>query len=555
MENPKPMESPLLMESQSASFSPLFGGSPAGIAPYTGTWDTAQVVHLLKRTLFGASVQDIQYFKTRTMEQAVDELLQPTAAPASLPLNNYGADPTGVAAWQTWINMGLLYSDPDMNESRVSSLQCWWIGQIINPGRSIHEKMTLFWHNHFAMDATAHFGDIPAQLWYNQYLTLRQNALGTLPQLVKAITLDPAMLIYLNGNTNVMTAPNENYGRELQELYTIGKGSGSKYVQDDVHAAARVLTGHTVDNNYNYVFMPGNHDDKNKNFSGFYGNHIVTGYSGGGGAGELDDLLAMLFSTQESARFICRKLYNFFLYYKIDSTIETNVIGPLATLFLQSGYDIKTVLSALFKSQHFYDLINSGSCIIKSPLDFLIGLCREYQVAIPGPSNLSGQYAVWQLLNERSAILQQELLAIELVAGWDAYRQGPQFHELWINSVTYTGRNFYTDLLISTGDMMNGTSLRIDAVGFASLLSNPGNPDKLISDSLDILIRPPLSDSSKDLLKRSILLGNLTNDQYWTKAWQAYVNDPTDMKAYTTVDGKLRSLYRYLMNLPEYHLS
>ncbi|HMH20826.1 MAG TPA: DUF1800 domain-containing protein [Puia sp.] len=530
-------------------------GSPAGIAPYTGPWDTLQVVHLLKRTLFGASVPDIHYFRTLTMSQAVDQLLQPTPAPATAPLNNYGADATGVASWQTWINASLLYQDDKLNEDRVNSMQCWWIGQLLNPGRSIHEKMTLFWHNHFAMDATAHFSDIPARLWYDQYMVLRQNALGDFRQMVKSIALNPAMLIYLNGNTNTKTAPNENFARELQELYSIGKGSGSAYTQDDVHTAARVLTGHTVDNNYNYAFLPGDHDDLNKKFSDFYGSHITTGYSGPAGAGELDDLLSMIFSTQESAKFICRKIYSFFVYYKIDSSIETNVIGPLADIFRQSGYNITSVLSALLKSQHFFDLVNSGACIIKSPLDFLIGLCREYNVTLPDPASPAAQYAAFEMLHQRSKILQQEVLAIPLVAGWDPYRQAPQFHELWINSVTYTGRNFYTDLLINIGDMMNGTILQIDPIAFANLLPHPEDPNMLISDSLDILLRPPLSDGSRQLLKQSILLGNLTTDLYWTNAWLGYVANPTDMNAFTTVSTKLKALYKYIMNLPEYHLS
>ena len=534
--------------------SPL-PGSPLGLAQYTGAWDTPQVVHLLKRTLFGASVQDIAYFKTLSMSQAVDQLLQPTAVPATAPLNNYGADATGVASWQTWINASLLYQDDKLNASRVDSLQCWWMGQLLSPNRSIHEKMTLFWHNHFAMDATAHFADIPARLWYDQYMTLRQNALGDFRQLVKAITINPAMLIFLNGSTNTKTAPNENFGRELQELYTVGKGSGSLYTQDDVATAARVLTGHSIDNNYNYTFQAGDHDDLNKTFSDFYSDHIVTGYSGPAGAGELDDMLAMIFGTQESAKFICRKLYNFFVYYKIDDTIETNVIGPLADVFRQSGYNIVTVMSTLLKSQHFFDLVNSGACIIKSPLDFLIGLCREYQLALPGPSNPSGQYDAWELLLQRSTILQQEILAIPLVAGWDAYRESPQYHELWINSVTYTGRNFYTDLLISTGDMMNGTTLQIDSVAFTSLLPNPGDPNALVSDALSILLRPPLSDSSQQLLKQSILLGGLTTDIYWTNAWLAYTANPSDMNAYTIVNTRLTTLYKYIMNLPEYHLS
>jgi len=550
----KPISADLSPASQQVAPQPP-PGSTAGIAEYTGPWDTAQVVHLLKRTLFGASLQDVGYFRTLTMSQAVDALLQPAPPPSTVPLNDYGADPTGVAPWQTWINTGLLYSDPDLGASRLKSLQAWWVGQLLNPGRSIHEKLTLFWHNHFAMDATAHFEDIPARLWYDQYLTLRQYALGDFRQMVRAITLNPAMLIYLNGSTNSKKAPNENFARELQELYSIGKGPGSQYTENDVHAAARVLTGHTLDNNFNYVFQIGDHDDTVKNFSDFYGSTNITGYSGAAGAGELDDLLTMIFATQESAKFICRKLYNWFVYYKIDAATETNVITPLANIFRQSGYNITTVLSTLLKSQHFHDLVYSGACIIKSPLDLLIGLCREFQVTIPGSADAKGQYAAWRMLHERSKELQQELMGITLVAGWDAYRQAPQYHELWINSVTYSGRNFYTDLLIGPGDMMNGTPLQIDAIAFASQLSAPDNPDQLIRDSLDILLRPPLSDSSRELLKRSILLTNQTNDTYWTKAWQAYTINPSDMTAFTAVDMRLRALYKYIMDLPEYQLS
>ena len=528
-----------------------FPGSPAGLDAYTGDWDTPQVVHLLKRTLFGATIQDLNYFKGLSMSQAVDELLKPTPVPATKPLNNYGNDPTGVGSFQTWIGTGLLYQDEDMTTNRLRSLQAWWIGQMLSCGRSIHEKMTLFWHNHFAMNALPHL-DIPCELWYNQYLTLRKYALADFRDLMKAITLDPAMLIFLTGNTNTKTAPNENFGRELQELYTIGKGPGSQYTEADVRNAARALTGHTVDLEFNYQFQAGDHDDTNKEFSGFYNNAIITGYSGANGVKEVDTLLAMIFSTQESAKFICRKLYNFFVYYKTDDTIEANVITPMADIF-RKNYNITEALSALFKSQHFYDLVNSGACIIKSPLDLLIGLCREYQVAIP--TDNAGQYNAWTMLSVRASILQQEIMVIDLVAGWDAYREAPQYHELWINSVTYTYRNFYTDLLIGVGDMKDSTLLKIDAVGFASRLPAPQDPNRLIEDSLSILLRPPLSDSSVTLLKQSILLGGLTTDIYWTNAWLDYLANPNDMAAYGVVDTKLRTLYKYLMNLPEYHLS
>jgi len=531
----------------------------AGLAEYTGDWGTPQIVHLLKRTLFGARIGNVNYFSTLTMSQAVDELLTETPAPTTVPLNNYSnsgySDPTGVAAWQTWIHTGTNYTDSNMNQKRIDSMRCFWIGQLLNESQSIHEKMTLFWHNHFASDASAHAGDIPAALWFSQYLALRKNALGNFKQMVKEITLDPAMLIFLNGSTNKKTSPNENYGRELQELYTIGKGSGSQYTEGDVQSAARVLTGHTVDSNFNYYFDPAQHDDKNKSFSNFYTGTIITGRSGPGGVNELDDMLNMIFNTTESAKFICRKLYNFFVYYNITPDVETNIITPLAQIFQSSGYDIKTVLSTLFKSEYFFNLVYSSACIIKSPLDFLLGLCREYEVQLPAASDAPSSYAAWEMLLQRSATLQQQILGIPLVAGWYAYYEAPAYHELWINSVTYTERNAYTDLMISTGDMMNMVTMVIDPLAFAQKLPNPQNPNLLINDSLNILYRVPITDDSKLFLKQTLLLSGQTNDYYWTQAWTNYTSNPTDMVAKQTVVTRLQSLYKYLMNLPEYHLS
>jgi len=376
--------------------------STSGLAEYSGTWDTTVAVHLLKRTLFGVTATDLNHFLSLGMSQAVDELLMPSAAPVTVPLNNYSSDgysdPTGVAAWDTWINTGIDYQDSEMNEKRNGSLQCWWIGQMLNEKRSIHEKLTLFWHNHFAVDCQLHIDDIPARPWYDYYLILRSNALGDFKAMVKAVTLSPAMLCYLNGNTNKKTAPNENYGRELQELYTIGKGAGSKYTEDDVRAAARVLTGHTVDAEFGYYFDAAGHDDKSQSFSTFYGSTMITGRSGSAGATELDDMLTMIFNTTECARFICRKIYSFFLYYKIDDSVETNVIGPLAQIFRSSGYNVNAVLSALFKSEHFYDLAYSSACLIKSPIDFVLGLHREFNVSMPVSSDTAGSYAAWQML-------------------------------------------------------------------------------------------------------------------------------------------------------------
>ena len=530
-----------------------------GLQEYTGTWDTPQVVHLLKRTLFGAKQQDIQYFKSRTLQQAVDELLQPTTPPSTFPLNNYSVngyiDPSGVALWQTWINTGITIADKELNENRIDSFKTWWLGQALQPSRSIHEKLTIFWHNHFAINTGVGTDKIKARFWYDHYLTLRQHALGNFKSLTKAVTLDPAMLYFLNGDNNVKGSPNENYGRELQELYTVGKGPNSKYTEGDVKTAALVLTGHTVNPiTFTYFFDAGKHDSTNKEFSSFYSNKIITGYSGATGATEVDELLNMIFAQDEMAKHICRKIYRYFIYYKIDSSIEQTVITPLAQIFKNNNYNIQPVLATLFKSKHFYDLVYSSACIIKSPLDFVIDLCNEFNVALPAANDNEATYSVWQAIQSEASEMQQELGAIPEVAGWYAYYQEPAFHELWVNSATYTRRTVFTDRMIADGIMNNNQTIVIDPIAFAGQLANPGDPNLLISQSLEILYRYPLSDSGKEFIKRSILLSGQTQDYYWTNAWDAYKANPANAGTKAIVLNRLKAFYKYIMNLPEYHL-
>lgn len=532
---------------------PLF---TEGLQEYTGAWDTAQVVHLLKRTLFGAKLSDINYFKSKTMVEAVDELLLPTATPTNYPLNNYGADPTGVGLWQTWINTGIALADKDLNQKRIDSFKTWWLGQALNAPRSIHEKLVIFWHNHFATDTNIATDKIKARFWYDHYLTLRQHALGNFKSMTKAITLDPAMLYFLNGDSNVKGSPNENYARELQELYTVGKGPDSKYTEDDVKAASLILTGHTVSpGTFTYFFDAGKHDSTNKEFSSFYSNKIITGYSGPGGAAEVDELMDMIFSQEETSKHICRKLYRHFIYYKIDNEIEQTIITPLAQVFRNSNFDIQPVLSVLFKSKHFYDMVYASACVIKSPIDFVIDLCNEFNVVLPSPADSAATYAIWQAIQNEASEMQQELGAIPEVAGWYAYYQEPAFHELWINTATYTRRNIFTDRMIADGITFDTQTIVIDAIAFADQLANPGDPNLLINQSAEILLRYPLSASAKEFIKRSILLSGQLQDYYWTNAWDAYKANPNDAASKAVVLARLKALYKYIMNLPEYHLS
>lgn len=531
----------------------------SGLAPYAGPWTTAEVAHLLKRTMFGAKKEDIDYFRSMSVSQAVDALLTISPAPAP-PVKHYdntgiaGGDPElSIAAGATWVNTPT--ADEEANEKRVGSWKIWWTGLLINQDRSITEKLVLFWHHHFATESFMYRNGIAA---YRHYGLLHQMALGNFKQLVRNITLDLAMLRYLNGYLNVKQAPDENYARELQELFTLGKENNPNYTEVDVIAAARVLTGWTIDPaTETVIFDPLKHDTDSKVFSSFYGGATIAGRSDAtAGDAELDDLLTMIFNKKtEVSEFIVRKIYRWFCYYIIDGPTETNVIKPLAQLFRDGNWEIKPVLATLFKSEHFFDILNQG-CLIKSPIDLTIGLCREFGVQFPATADYVNAYNMWEFVQIQAAAMQQDIGDPPGVSGWPAYYQLPQLHEMWINSDTLPRRNIYSDYLITTGYMRDNIMLKIDPVAFAKTLPNPGNPNALINDSLAILYRvPSLSEASKTTIKKQLLLTGQEQDYYWTDAWTAHTNAPGDMTAFQTVNMRLQSLYKYFMNLAEYQLS
>jgi uncharacterized protein (DUF1800 family) len=528
----------------------------SGINAYNGPWTSNEVQHLLKRVLFGSTKADINYFKSKTVSQAVDELLNPIASLPAPPVNDYNSstviDPN-VAAGQTWINAPT--NDGTINSLRRQSFKKWWTAVLINHDRSIREKMTLFWANHFGTETN----DIGNAHWvYWHHALLRQNALGSFKQLVKAVTIDAGMLRYLNGYLNTNTAPDENYARELQELFTIGKDPLTNlgpYTEDDVKKAAIVLTGWRINGtNFTTFFDPTKHDSTGKQFSSFYNGTTIAGRTGTAGANETDDLINMIFSKNEVASFICRKLYRWFVYYKIDATTEANVIQPLATIFRSNNYNIKPVLSALFKSEHFFDVLNQGA-MIKSPADLVIGTLREFNIVFPNPTTeYADAYGMWNYVRGWMQSMSQDLGDPPNVSGWPAYYQAPLFHEIWINSDTLPKRNRFTDTMINSGYTRNGKKIIIDAVAFVKTLSNPSDPNILLDEALSIIFRVPLSAQTQQNIKQQILLSNQAQDHYWSDAWNQYIANPNQAN-YNIVNSRLKTLFQYLMSLAEYQLS
>lgn len=539
----------------------------SGLNPYTGQWTVAEVRHLLRRTMFGATRNDINYFLGVSMQDAVNELLEqinhPGYTPPDPPLNNYSnvvTDPN-CAAGDPWPGT------PDTNitgtytyTSRKKSLKSWWTSLVLNQPRSMREKMVLFWSSHFVIELDS--VTVSTYVYkYNQLL--RQFALGNFKEFTREITMNSAMLKYLNGEQNTRTAPNENYARELQELFTVGKDANGNppYTEDDVKAAARVLTGWRNDlvggttsaNGFNSYFDPNRHDTNDKVFSAFYNNTVITGMSGAGATAETDSLIDMIFSRDEVSLSLCRKLYRWFVYYEIDATTENNVIIPLAAIMRSNNYEILPVLSALFKSEHFYDFLNQG-CVIKAPIDFMVGICRDFGMVFPDNTNLSAQYAAWDKIRSLASAMQEDVGDPPNVAGFPAYYQEPSYHEIWINSDSLPKRNQYSDRLASNGYTISGNVLQIDTVAYTETLTSPADPIALIDEVLSLHYHIDVSQNVRNYLL-SILLSGQTNPSYWTSAWIDYTTNPNNTSYLAIVKSRLQDFYQYIMDLSEYQLS
>jgi len=515
----------------------------SGLEPYTGEWGDKEAAHLLKRCLFSVRKEDVTQLLSMSMNDAVDLLTTPKPN-ETLPVNDYShydTDPY-VAPGETWVDA----PHGEIAEFlRVYSLKNWILEGQINSGLSLHQKMVLFWHN---LIPTQFFLLEIANLSYRYYKILDDNAFGNFRDIIKQVTIDPAMLIYLNGYYNIKEAPDENYARELQELFTLGKGEGSQYTEQDVYEAARVLTGWTIDidsifneNPAVQLFEDLNHDEGDKVFSSFYGNKVIRGRTGQAGAEETDELIDMILETNEAALYICRRLYSFFVYHEIDDNTEANVIAPMAELFRNGNYEILPVVQALFKSEHFYDVANMGA-YVKNPLEHTIGLWKTFEV--PFSATLTEKFD--QLL-EIYFLTSDTGLAVgdpPSVSGWQAYYQQPSFDKIWINSDTLIKRTRIQDYYVFAF---------FDIPAFVEALENPSDPNALIIESNRLLQGITLEQNVIDDLKSNLLAGQQTDD-YWTTAWTLYQQEPENEEYRSTVENRLKLLFQQFLQLSEFQL-
>lgn len=516
----------------------------SALLPYTAPFTEKQLRHLLSRTLFGVTQNDLDFFKGKNMDECVAILLRDMPVPPPPMFRGIeDADlPEGTSFVFAPFNKG-------REDSWTIFIKGWWIERMMEPQKSITEKMVLFWHNHFAVQFTT---IMDPRYDYGYLNSLYQHATGNFKQLLRQITTNPAMLVFLNGNLNNKATPNENYGRELQELFTVGKGVDSHYTEDDVKAAARVLTGWKDDREkINSFFDAANHNTDDKIFSAFYNNRTIKGRSGDEGARETDELLAMICAQQEVSKFLCRKLYRWFVNSHIDEQVEKDVIAPLAEIMRQADYEMQPVLQALLTGTFFYEPDMPGA-MFKSPTDYFIGMARQLNLEI------CKKEEGWFLLLNALDTMGQNVGDPPSVAGWPAYYEFPFYDKNWIVSECLSARNRWVKgISFFLDDIYNPMplpKLEFNFLDFANSLPNAADPIALVADSLNLLcpiVQPGLNQMAY-LQQR--LVGNERNKKSWAQVWAGYKKNPENEPIRDEAYHRLRDVFTVIAQLPEYYI-
>ncbi len=521
-----------------------FTGKSYSIQPISGNLDFGQARHLLDRCLFGVKKEEADALVGKSILSALDKLTAIPAAPEPPVITDEEDQIAEIGS--TWVNE--VYNGT-YNTYRLKSLRSWWIGNMMLQGTSLVEKMVLFWHNHFVTESGA---VTVASLLYQYNQLLRNFALGNIRQLACEITISPAMLVYLNGESNKAGAPNENYGRELFELFTIGKGPQigngdySNYTETDIREAAKVLTGWKVDRTIGKSYYDRTrHDTTTKNFTNAFDRTSIQNKE----ADEYRILIEMIFKKKETARFLARKIYRWFMHHEINQTIENQIIEPLATTLFNNNFEIKPMLVQLLSSEHFFSTDYRGS-LIKNPLDFTIGVYRKCGITLS--DSLLNNYEIWNAIYFSCRDMEMTLGDPPDVAGWPQYYKEPAYSQLWINSSTIPYRATYTDTLSSFGFTKGRFKYVIDPFILSGYVDDPTDVTSVINGLARILLPCSLNDAQV-LQFKEILIPGLP-DSTWTFEWIKYSSNPNDANQKRLIANKLLALTTAILRMPEFYL-
>jgi uncharacterized protein (DUF1800 family) len=576
---------------------------------YSGTLGLKRAAHLLRRATFGATKQQIDVFAGLTPAQAITALFRQALPDPILPI-----DPeTG----QEWVLSGVTDANSDDGDLE-EFMKAWLIGQMMSngvpPGLSLaysaREKVIMFLHTHFTT-ITSKVSNSRSLYFQNQLFrlfaldALNPDPLINFKQLTVKISVDNAMLRLLDGNLNVEGSVNENYGRELLELYSIGRGLEGTlppaagegdyilYTEQDVQAAAKVLSGWDIEDTFSIIDLDTNlprgtvkgsltnasaHDNEPKQFSARFNNAVIqadplllngSNATEASALDEIQQLIDLIYSKPETAKNICWKIYRFFVYAPHTPSENLAIDGPIITemvnTFESNNYKLQPVIENLLRSQHFYEAVtgtvtddNFGG-IIKSPLDLVVQTLRFFEVPLPDMTTAPLEFyeATGELM---STVYSQAMSFYEPydVAGYEAYHQFPIYHRFWITPNTLANRyNFIRSVFTAAEPGMfkvnvlqfvqNNIPVGIaaDARLLVIMLANyllPVTDNLTYDDAADDI--SGLTARRVTYFKERFL--QTFDEAYWTTRWNEGAGDLND---------QLEFLFNALMQSPEYQLA
>ncbi|PIB37896.1 DUF1800 family protein [Maribacter sp. 4G9] len=485
------------------------------LAPYTAPLDQTRALHLYRRLGFSASVDTINQAVGQNAGTLVDNLVDQAMNMA----------PTAAPVWADWNNANYPVDDDArrqlVNQQR-SEFALGYANALLS--NNLRDRLSFFWSNHFVTELDVYECN---SFLYHYINCLQRNAIGNFRTFVSEIGLTSAMLYYLDGVYNNGNNPNENYARELYELFTLGEGNG--YTEQDIIETARALSGYVErgeEGCTQVTFRADRHDT---------GTKTILGQTGAWG---YDDVITILFQQRpnEIAEFICRKLYEFFVHpdSQDDANNAQTIIDGMASTFISNNFELAPVLRQLFKSQHFFDDEAIG-VIIKSPFDFYLNTLKETSFAYDDT-------VLGSMLNY-SGMLGQELFDPFDVAGWQRDRT-------WINTNFIIGRWLTIESILETFYQQNNEQFRtlgLSITGNTGLTST--NPDVVARLIIDFILPKGLLDEGEYAKAFAIFRSDVEdvyyeggNQESWTLAmWQQ-------------APYQVYLLMQYLARQPEYQL-
>jgi len=436
---------------------------------------------------------------------------------------------------------------------------------------SIRSKMTYF----LFTDFTTSIRTLSNEFHYDYLMLLEFFCVGDWKELAYQMTKNNVMLKFLNNDENINTNPNENFAREVLELFTIGKGPQvsigdyTNYTESDIEQAARALTGwdYTKNNRGDYnsgaafgsipcgFAIPSRHDFGKKEFSNRFNNYVIEAWDTTGKTeeekidrvhAELKEFIAMVLNQAETAKFICRKLYRAFVSRNITQEIEDDIIVPLASTF-RASYNLEETITQLFQSQHFYDKDDSDNTdeiiggLIKTPLDLTLQSLSITDYPVPDPitdgRNHYLKFYYQGLGNKVLTASGQDIFRPPSVAGFPPTYESPDYDKFWFNTSTIIPRYDLANLLLDK----NILKVTFNVAEFVrNNVSDPTNPETLVLELAAIFFPEAIDAARVNYFATEILLeGGSISPTTWANEWNAGSMTPN-----SGIEEALKPLFR-----------